>query len=242
MTAKGATDDARLGELAAELAGKASYATGARPFPRPVGDEECSALAAALAAQVDLGTAARARVASESGFTIACREGCNACCEVMVMVYRPEALAIARFLDRPENAAARAAFLAAYRPWRVAVGDAPERLTDRFVAGDPVGYDALHLLQFRRRVLCAFNHEGRCTIYPVRPLGCRNALALDTHELCAADHPSGRAPAALAFVPLDRFMQSATKVLRAAHNANRPSEERHRQESVCVAVHRITGD
>ena len=68
----------------------------------------------------------------------------------------------------------------------------------------------------------------------MRPLGCRNAHALDTNERCVAD----RAPAAaLEFVPLDRLMQSATRLLRAAHNAM--SERRHGLESVGVAVHRL---
>lgn len=229
-------DAERLGQLVTDLNSKPSYATGERAFPRPVTDDDAIALAEALAEVVDEATAARAGIAAKQGMTIACKEGCNACCEVMVMVYRPEALAIARWLDMPEHAAARASFLAAYEGWRAAVGDVPERLTERFVARDAAGYDALHLEQFRRRMLCAFNHEGRCAIYPVRPLGCRNAMAIDTSDLCAAD--SERPPVTLAYAPLTELLQSYTRLLRAAHNANAP-KARHRQESVCAAVYRL---
>ena len=34
----------------------------------------------------------------------------------------------------------------------------------------------------QRRAMCAFNHEGACSIYPVRPAVCRKAHALDTSE------------------------------------------------------------
>jgi uncharacterized protein len=230
-----ADEGERLGRLVAALSADAGYAIGARRFPRPVADDDAVAIAAALADEVDEGTAARAGAAAERGLTIACAPGCNACCEVTVMVYRPEALAIAHWLRRPENEAARAAFLAAYPGWRAAVGDAPERLSDAFVAGDAAGYDALLLSTWRKRALCAFNHDGRCAIYPVRPIGCRNAHALDTHALCPPDAP--RPPAALAFVPLDRFMHTATRLLRATHNAS--GGARHRQEAVCASVKRL---
>jgi hypothetical protein len=152
------------------------------------------------------------------------------------MVYLPEALAAARFLARPENAAARAAFLDGHVRWRAAIGDAPERLSDLFQRGDKAGFDALLMETWRRRVLCAFNHEGRCVIYPVRPIGCRNAHALGTSDRCRPDHPAGTAEA-LSFVPLDDFMVRATRLLRATHNAASP--ERHRSETVCAAVHRL---
>ena len=153
----------------------------------------------------------------------------------MVMVYRPEALAIVAWLNQPENQAAREHFLAAYPAWRAAVGDTPERLSRLFTAGAQAEYDALHLDRWRQGVLCAFNQEGRCTIYPVRPLACRNAHALDTDANCRADAP--RPAAAVDFVPLSRFLKDATRILRAAHNAT--SSRRHEQQSVCAFVHSL---
>lgn len=151
------------------------------------------------------------------------------------MIYRPEALAIADWLNQPENAEAKAHFQAAYDTWRTAVGDTPERLSRLFAAGKQTEYDALHMEQWRRRVMCAFNREGSCTIYPVRPLACRNAHALDTDANCRAD--SERPAAAVNFVPLTRLLHSATRILRAAHNAT--SSRRHEQQSICAFVHSL---
>jgi hypothetical protein len=229
-----ADDGARLARLVEQLASDARYASGNKRFPGRVTRGDAAAIAAALAEEVDAGTAARAEAARAQGYRIACESGCNACCEVLVLVYEPEAVAIARWLRQPENAEARGAFLAAFDAWRARVGDLPERLTALFVKGDTAAFDALGVDAWRARVLCAFNRDGRCAIYPVRPLGCRNAHALDTNQRCVAD----QAPAAaLAFVPLDDLMKSATRLLRAAHNAM--TDRRHAIESVCVAVHRL---
>jgi hypothetical protein len=229
------SEDERLARLVSELSAHEGYATGPRRFSRPVSDDDAAAIAAALAEEMEHGTRLRAELARQEGLTIACQAGCNACCEVMVMVYRPEALLIARWLSRPENQAIKEAFLAAYGPWRAAVGDAPERLTAHFVKGEQAAFDALHMAHWRRRVQCAFNQDGNCTIYEVRPIGCRNALALGTSDRCRAD--AERPAETLAFKPLDEFMKSATRLLRATHNAT--TRERHHLESVCSAVYRI---
>jgi hypothetical protein len=178
----------------------------------------------------------RAAAARQSGLTIACRRGCNACCEELVLVYHPEAERIARWLDLPENAAARAGFLERYPGWREAVGDAPARLADLVAAGDKAGYDAAHVAQWRRRILCAFNDGGDCTIYEVRPVNCRNAHALDTADHCAGDDPSGKVAARLQFKPLDDFLARVRKLERAAHHAiGGPT---YRPEALPDAVHR----
>jgi hypothetical protein len=195
------------------------------------------AIVEALTGEIDAGVAARAAAATAGGHTIACREGCNACCCVVVMVYRPEAVTIARWLARPENAPARAAFLDEYARWRAALADGPERLTSLFVRGHAQPYDALHDRLWRKQVMCAFNRDGRCVIYPVRPLGCRNMHALESSDRCAPDNPTGRPPEALDFVPLRELLESATRLVRATHNAL--TSERHAQAPVCSAVHAL---
>lgn len=228
-------DENRLTRLVTELAADPRYATGSRRFPLPISSEEAIAIAAAFAEEFDAGTSQRAALAARQGLAIYCKAGCSTCCEIMVMIYRPEALAIAAWLKQPENQEARAQFLAAYPAWRAAVGDTPERLSRLFAAGQQTEYDALHLEQWRKRVLCAFNRDGKCTIYPVRPLACRNAHALDTDANCRADSP--RPAAAVSFVPLARLLKDATRVLRAAHNATTP--RRHEQQSICAFVHSL---
>lgn len=224
-----------LERLAAELASDPGYALGARRFPKKVSEAQAVGLARAMAQEFDHGAARRAELAREAGMDIYCRPGCATCCEIAVMVYEPEARAIAGYLQSEEGAEARAWFQDAYPRWRAQVGDAPERLTALFVGRAGPAYDELHLSLWRRRVRCAFNRDGACTIYPVRPLGCRNAHALSTDAFCGADAP--RPAEAVSFVPLDEFLKGATRVLRAAHNAM--GARRHAQEAVCAAVHRL---
>jgi hypothetical protein len=231
----GVVDTERLARLVSELSEKDSYAFGVRRFPRSISDDEAAAIAEALAAEVDEGTAARERAATARGCKIACHTGCNACCAVMVMVFRPEALAIARWLKRPENAGALAAFVDAYGPWRASVGDLPEQLSQAFAEKDASSYKAFHQSTFARGVLCAFNRDGKCSIYAVRPIGCRNAHALETSERCGPENSTGKPREALAFVPLDRLMSQANRLLRATHNAT--SRTRHQPAAVCAAVY-----
>lgn len=236
-------DPERLVRLVNELMSDARYATGSRRFPLAIADDEAAAIAEALDEELDRGAAARAELAAAQGLRIHCHEGCAACCEVMVMTFRPEALRIAMWLAAPEHASERAAFLERYRSWRAQVGDAPERIADAFVAGRQKDFDQRHLAHQRRRIPCAFLVDGRCSVYEVRPLGCRNTHALDTDARCVADPPDGRPAQAVSLVPLDKFLKDATRMLRAAHNAQGQDPgtktKRHRQESICVAVYEL---
>jgi Fe-S-cluster containining protein len=200
-------------------------------------DEDGAALAAVAQAEVDRGVSARAAAAARDGVTIACGRGCTGCCEEMILVYEGEAERAARWLELPENAAALAAFLERLPRWREAVGDAPARLAALVEAGDPAAYDAAHVSQWRRRVLCPFNGaEGECTIYPVRPVSCRNGHAVDTPAFCSGAAPPGKAAVRLSFPPLDEFLHRVNDLERAAHRAmgGRP----RRPEALAEAVHR----
>ena len=150
------------------------------------------------------------------------------------MVYRPEAARVARWLDRPENAEARAAFRAAYPAWRDRQGDTPARLSATFV-NHPDRYVDAHKAAWGRRILCAFNVDGACSIYPVRPTVCRLAHALDTAEHChaGAAQPAHRAT----FVPLDQFVARTRTLLAAAHHAARGPKAR--VEALCAVVYEL---
>ena len=52
------------------------------------------------------------------------------------MIFRPEAVQVARWLEQPEHAAAREAFLAAYPDWKQRVGDTPAKLSALFSDGE----------------------------------------------------------------------------------------------------------
>lgn len=190
----------------------------------------------ALGEQVDRGTEARAEAGAKNRLPVVCSRGCNGCCEEMVMVFLPDAISIARWLMEPEHHAARDAFLAAYPSWRSAAGDGPDRLADLFAKNDREAFLAAHREQWGKRVLCAFNVAGECSIYPVRPLPCRYAHAVETHERCSGANLGGKPAARLSFEPLDEYMKHADLILRAAHHAL--GGDRRRAQSLCEVVHR----
>lgn len=227
----------RLAHLVSQLGSDERYAIGSRRFPGYVTADDAVAIAEALADEFDEGCAERAALAAAQGMQMACAAGCHHCCTIVVMAYLPEALRVARWLELPENAETREHFLAAYPAWRERLGDDVDRLPQLFRDGKQREYDALHMAVWRKGALCAFNRDGLCSIYPVRPIGCRNAHALETSERCVPDPPGGQPPHAASFVPLERFLKQANGLLRATHNAT--SSQRHHQEALCSAVYKL---
>lgn len=153
------------------------------------------------------------------------------------MVFLPEAVVIARWLSRPENAAARQAFLAAYPAWRERAGDLPRRVAATFPAGDERAQRELHVEHWRRRILCPFNAGGLCGIYAARPLLCRNAHAVHTSAHCFGDDPSGVAATRVRAAVVDDFFDNARKAVRALHHAL--GGERMRPEPLPDAVYAL---
>jgi hypothetical protein len=228
----------KLGALVHQLRADVGYATGERRFPGTVTVDDAADMADVVHEQMDEGAVARARLAADHGVTLACGRGCTGCCEEMVIVSLPEAHAVARWLARPENAERRAWFVENYPRWRQAAGDAPERLATLTVRNhDREAYAAAHVEYWRRRNLCAFNQGGDCTIYPVRPLVCRDAHAVGTSERCYGDYAGGEPAGHVRFAPLVEFLAKSHHLLQAAHNAL--ADEPNRHEALCAAVHRL---
>jgi Fe-S-cluster containining protein len=227
----------RLATLVAQLDADERYATGSRRFPGYVTPADAVAVAEALADEFDDGCATRRELAAAASMQLACTAGCHRCCTIVVLVYRPEVLRIVEWLRLAENRAAYDHFLAAYPAWRQQLGDSVDTLPQLFRDGKKAAFDRLHLDLWRKGALCAFNRDGLCSIYEVRPLGCRNAHALDTADRCVPDPPGGQPATAVSFVPLAQFLQRATRLLRATHNAI--GAQRHHQEALCSAVYRM---
>ncbi|HTL37007.1 MAG TPA: hypothetical protein VL326_27915 [Kofleriaceae bacterium] len=217
-----------IGELGADLEG---YAT-TRKFPRKVEFAEAAEIAAFLHDQIDKAVEARDAAIAQSDSKLACERGCNGCCQEPIMVFRPESTRVGRWLALPENAEAKSAFLAAYPAWKERIGAVSDKLSQLFVA-DPKNYIAHHVEAWRKGVLCAFNRDGDCMVYPVRPSVCRTAHALDTNANCtgASEKPATRAT----FVPLDTFVAKARRLLVATHNATRG--DRGKPEALPHAVY-----
>jgi hypothetical protein len=73
-----------------------------------------------------------------------------------------------------------------------------------------------------------------CSIYPVRPLLCRNAHAVGTAAHCYGDDPSGTVPVRLRSKELDAYVDHARSCIRAAHHAL--GGARLRPAALCDAV------
>jgi hypothetical protein len=231
-------DRQRLLSVVEQLCADLDYATGARKFPGTVAPDEAAGIADALHDEMEGHTAERARLAVANSVPIACGRACTGCCEELVIVSLPEALTIAHWLSRPENAERRAAFLAGYASWRAAAGDAPETIAALTVRNqDRARYAEAHVAYWRRRILCAFNLNGDCSIYPVRPLVCRDAHAVGSNERCFGDHPGSVPAVRIQYEPAMGFLRHAHMVLQAAHNA--VSDEANRHEPLCAVVYRL---
>jgi Fe-S-cluster containining protein len=226
-----------LDELMEDLLSDNGYLTGRRRYPRTISTEDAVAMARHFQAELDRGTEARGVAAERQGVVIACHRGCHGCCSELILIREPEAMAVAEWLERPENAETRAAFLDAYPRWRAAVGDAPQRLVDLLYGGDREAYGRAHIAQWRTGIMCAFNRDGACSIYPVRPLICRHAHAVGTSDRCHPDRTDGLPATRLEFQPVEDFVKLSRQVLSAAHHAVRG--QKVPQEALCDAVWRL---
>lgn len=225
----------RIVELMNELSSDPGYISGRRSYPRTLAPADAIAITEKLHGAIDERAELRSREAQSSGHTVACKVGCNYCCEQPVLVWKPEALRIAEWLRRPENAAAKEAFLAAYPAWCAAVGDSLEKIADLTAADRKTEHLEAHRAAWKMRVLCAFNVNSLCVVYPVRPAVCRNCHALDTAEHCRADDESGVPAAVLAFKPLDELIARASDLEASMHHAL--GGKRKRTVALCTAVH-----
>jgi Fe-S-cluster containining protein len=201
------------------LVSRREYAQGEAPFPDEVTRADAIAIAADVHRAVDLAAEKRAEVARRRGSPVACHAGCNACCEQLVMIWGGEAELIAEWLDEPEQAEIRSAFLEAYPSWLERSTPAIDRVMALTAAGDAKGQFAALVDHWRQRILCAFNAGGMCTIYPVRPVLCRNAHALDTPANCHPADDTGTAATSLHFAPLDDFLRKTRSLAMAVHHA-----------------------
>jgi Fe-S-cluster containining protein len=94
----------------------------------------------------------------QNNFGLACRQGCAHCCVQSVLIYAPEAFAIAaQMRERSETAAAMRG--TAERFGMEASGPGPGR-----------------------QVSCPLLSNNSCSIYEIRPLNCRAFVAVDVRE------------------------------------------------------------
>lgn len=183
--------------------------------------------------QIDLATDARAKVVESGGRTIACQKGCNHCCTNVAVVFAGEAVAIAEWLSQPEQAEVLAGFRARYPAWAKGLERDLEAWSAAIDTGNAGAAERVLQQAWKEQVMCAFNVDGACSIYDVRPAICRTSHALDTSDNCKP----GATGEVLSyqFAPLDNYLEKIRPILLALHAALKP--EGGATRPLCLAVH-----
>jgi Fe-S-cluster containining protein len=171
-------------------------------------------------------------VESRGEHKIACGEGCNACCANFVRCSKAEALLIAEWLRRPENAPVLSRFREKIPAWRARAGEDFVRLNQLLDenGGRPTEgpawdeYNRLGVAYAQKGNQCPFNESGRCAIYPARPSICRSVHVLDTPEFCTTGRGN---PRVVSHPRLEEAVRSgAMACSKAAVDMNQESFER----------------
>ena len=125
------------------------------------------------------------REARAQGHEVTCKKGCAACCRQLVMLSEMEAHAIARLvndLPEPRRSQVRSRFSEARH--RLAEAGLSEPLRQREQWSEPERR-AICSKYFSLQIPCPFLEEECCSIYPMRPLVCREYLVTSPAEMCA---------------------------------------------------------
>jgi Fe-S-cluster containining protein len=210
-------NEARLAELLDGLQAHADEPNVHRlPVIRP---DEAEEIVGLFHAQIDRGTEARTAFVEKHGSVVACREGCSDCCRQVPAVLAGEAVTIARWLEQPEHADIKERFLARFVDWHEALKDLIVEWFEAAAAKDVERAGAAHAAMYKRGTMCAFNKNGSCTIYAVRPTICRTAHALDSNVNCKPN--ATEMVRGAAYPPLDDYVTLIRGATVALHEALR---------------------
>jgi Fe-S-cluster containining protein len=126
--------------------------------------------------------------AQGQGKRISCRAGCGACCRQLVPISEIEARCLAELvalLPEPRRSAIRARFAEALARLEAAGLLETVRHLERVDVADK---ESLALTYFHLGIACPFLEDESCSIYPQRPLSCREYLVTSPAENCS--HPT----------------------------------------------------
>lgn len=128
--------------------------------------------------------------ARESGLQISCRPGCGACCAQLVPLSEAEALRLARLVQQMP-APRRDQILGRFRLLRQRLEDAGlwERLRDTEALPDLEVRRRIGIEYFSLGVPCPFLENQSCSIYPDRPMRCREYFVTSPAVHCADPSP-----------------------------------------------------
>jgi Fe-S-cluster containining protein len=127
--------------------------------------------------------------AEAAGLRVSCRAGCGACCRQLVPISKTEAHRLREVVDEmPEARRAEilSRFGAAHEKLQAA--GLMERLEARGFATKQEAA-AFGLEYFAQGIACPFLEAESCSIYPDRPVSCREYLVTSPAENCARPSP-----------------------------------------------------
>lgn len=138
---------------------------------------------------VDAFAVITAETVEKTGGKISCQHGCAACCRQLVPITEIEARRIGEMVSampEPRRSEIRVRFEAA----RSKLQDAG--LLERLLAPETVSqaeFVPFALGYFRHAIPCPFLEEESCSIYPERPIACREYLVTTPAENCSNLNP-----------------------------------------------------
>jgi Fe-S-cluster containining protein len=121
----------------------------------------------------------------EEGRKISCRAGCGACCGQLVPIGEAEARGVrdlVESLPEPQRSRVKARFAQALLRLDAAGLLTPLRARADW---DDARRREIGLAYFRQGVACPFLEDESCSIYPERPIACREYLVTSPPEHCA---------------------------------------------------------
>ncbi len=151
----------------------------------PAGKTTLTALLPVIQGIENVIVGAVANQAQAAGKPISCKAGCGACCRQMVPLNVFEAEALTDWLQS-QPAERQAELAGRFHRALCALRDAG--VIDRILESESVAEDEpmtqLAIDYFHAGVACPFLENESCSIYPVRPLACREYLVMSPPELC----------------------------------------------------------
>lgn len=171
-----------------------------QPFPVPGPPEfrpSCRGFAGTVYRCVDrAANRVLARLETEDGIVPSCRPGCCACCKQHILVTVVEARALAEYIRLVFTPAGIRALKKRTRRWI----DWDRRRLQRMAAEVRLQEGAAS-----RHPACPLLTDGRCSVYPMRPITCRTHFVSSPPRYCRHDNDpkvSGGSPLSLTAVVL----------------------------------------
>lgn len=151
----------------------------------PTGPTKTSDLLPLARALSDAVVSETCRAVEQLGETISCKKGCGACCRQLIAISEVEARRIKQIVDEmPESRRAeiQARFTSAIQQLDKA-GLMPQLQNANELSDDE--YLSIATAYFKQQIPCPFLEDESCSIYPERPITCREYLVTSPAENCS---------------------------------------------------------